>query len=220
MEASFFSLENHFIWLRYTLTPSTSKSQKSMGKLQVINLFGAPGRGKSSVRSGVFWLMKSHHLSVEEVSEYAKYLVLTERHWQLKEEQLYLFSKQHHKQLIIERAGYEYAVTDSPLQLCAFYAPSGYYSYFDKLVNEMDGHFENINFFLTRDVESEPENFENRGRYHDLRASIEVEKRMLDFLDKKNIRFEMVNVDIFTPWRILEKIRPGLAPWPEFTKKD
>lgn len=188
-----------------------------MQKLKVINLFGAPGRGKSSVRSGVFWLMKSHHLSVEEVSEYAKYLVLTERYWQLKEEQLYLFSKQHHKQLIIERAGYEFAVTDSPLQLCAFYAPQDYYYHFDGLVDEINEHFENINFFLTRDVEADPENFENRGRYHDLKASIEVEQRMLEFLSKKNIQFETVNVDIFTPWRIVEKVKPGLVKWPVFT---
>lgn len=189
-------------------------------KLKVINLFGAPGRGKSSVRSGLFWLMKSHHMSVEEVSEYAKYLVLTGRTWQLTEEQLYLFSKQHHKQLIIERSGYEYAATDSPLQLCSFYAPEGYYRQFDALVDEASGHFENINFFLTRDIESgQGGGFEERGRNHDREESIRVEGQMREFLAKKGLTCTDLTVDLYIPWKILEHISPGMVPWPSFATK-
>jgi len=190
-------------------------------KLKVINLFGAPGRGKSSVRSGLFWLMKSHHMSVEEVSEYAKYLVLTGRTWQLTEEQLYLFSKQHHKQLIIERSGYEYAATDSPLQLCSFYAPNSYYRQFDALVDEASEHFENINFFLTRDIAADNETeFEERGRTHDREASIRVEGQMREFLAKKGLTYTDLPVDMYTPWRILEQLAPGTALWPQFAPKN
>lgn len=185
-------------------------------KLKVINLFGAPGRGKSAVRSGVFWLMKSFHFSVEEVSEYAKYLVLTERFWQLQEEQLYLFTKQHHKQLITERSKYEYAVTDSPLQLCSFYAPAQYYRHFEPLVDEATDRFENINFFLTRDVVSDCSVFEDRGRYHDREASIRVEQEMRDFLAKKNIQYTDLDIDLLTPWKIVENIAPGQVVWPTF----
>ncbi len=188
-------------------------------KLKVINLFGAPGRGKSSVRSGLFWLMKSHHLNVEEVSEYAKYLVLTGRTWQLTEEQLYLFSKQHHKQLIIERSGYEYAATDSPLQLCSFYAPDSYYRHFDALVDEASEHFDNINFFLTRDVAAADAAFEERGRAHDLGASLRVEEEMREFLCKKNIPTTDLPVDLLTPWKIMDTLAPGVAPWPRFDTK-
>jgi hypothetical protein len=185
-------------------------------KLKVINLFGAPGKGKSSVRSGLFWLMKSHGLSVEEVSEYAKYLVLTGRTWQLTEEQLYLFSKQHHKQLIIERSGYEYAATDSPLQLCSFYAPSDYLRSFVPLVDEAHNRFENINFFLTRDTLSDSASFEERGRVHDRLSAERVEQDMREFLARKDIRYTDVPVDIYTPWRILDLIHPGIASWPHF----
>lgn len=184
-------------------------------RLKVINLFGAPGVGKSAVRSGVFWLMKSHHLSVEEVSEYAKYLVLSGRKWQLKEEQVYLFSKQHHKQLIIQRTGYEYAVTDSPLQLCPFYAPRGYYASFAALVDEAHARFDNLNFFLTRDLSADTV-FEDRGREHDRGQSQEVEARMREWLDAKRIAYTDLPVDMFTPWRLLEHLHPGLAPWPSF----
>lgn len=190
-----------------------------VSKLKVINLFGAPGRGKSAARSGLFWLMKAHHMSVEEVSEYAKYLVLTGRTWQLKEEQLYLFSKQYHKQHIIERTGYEYAATDSPLQLSAFYSPAGYFHSFEALIDEAYHRYDNINFFLSRDVREE--DYEERGREQDHKASIEVELKQREFLARKNIKYVDINVDMFTPWNILEHIAPGLAIQPVFpVKKD
>lgn len=187
-------------------------------KLKVINLFGAPGMGKSSVRSGVFWLMKSLHMSVEEVSEYAKYLVLTDRKWQLTEEQLYLFSKQLHKQHVVRRNGYEYAVTDSPIQLCPYYAPATYYKTFGPLVDEAFDSFENINFFLSRDLGASAV-FEDRGRMHDRKAALQEETRMKQFLADKGIVCTELPVDMFTPWRILELLAPGKAPWPVFPPK-
>ncbi|MNR71568.1 hypothetical protein D3C71_21990 [compost metagenome] len=177
-------------------------------KLKVINLFGAPGMGKSSVRSGIFWLMKSHHMSVEEVSEYAKYLVLSGRKWQLNEEQIYLFSKQHHKQYIIERTGYEFAVTDSPLQLCQFYAPEGYYESFDSLVDQAADRFENINFFVTRDLSAGE--FEDRGREHDRHQAQRMEEQMREFLARKGITYQDLPVDLLAPWRVLSHL--GISP--------
>jgi len=187
-----------------------------MPTTKVINLFGAPGHGKSATRSGVFWLMKVHHLSVEEVSEYAKYLVLTGRTWQLKEEQVYLLAKQLHKQNIVARNGYEYAVTDSPLQLSAFYAPPDYYSHFSALVDEATARFENHNFFLTRDISAASASFEERGREHTREASLRVEKEMREYLARKNISCIDVPVDPVTPWTILEHVCPGLAVPPVF----
>jgi hypothetical protein len=182
-------------------------------RLKVINLFGPPGVGKSSVRSGLFWLMKSLHLSVEEVSEYAKYLVLTGRTWQLQDEQLYLLAKQHHKQLIL-RGHYEYAVTDSPLALCGFYAPPGYLASFQALVRDAHHSFENLNFYLTRDLDREP--FEPAGRVHDLETSRRLDGEMREYLGRERIEYVEVPIDLLSPWRILEYLRPGLAPWPTF----
>lgn len=194
--------------------PRSEPGELASRKLKVINFFGAPCVGKSSVRSGLFWLMKSHHLSAEEVSEYAKYLVLAERKWQLSEEQIYLFAKQYHKQLIIARSGYEYAVTDSPLQLCAFYAPPRYFNHFEGLVDDVFESFENINFFLTRNLSDGA--FENRGRTHSQKEAEQVELDMREFLDKKSIVYVDVPVDIYAPWKILDVIQPGLALLPKF----
>ena len=176
-------------------------------RLKVVNLFGPPGGGKSSVRSGLFWLMKSLQLSVEEVSEYAKYLVLTGRTWQLQDEQLYLLAKQHHKQLIL-RGRFEYAVTDSPLALCGFYAPPGYLPAFQPLV------FDNLNFYLVRDLRSLP--FDATTRVHDLEAAVRVDGEMREYLAREGIGYTEVEIDLLTPWRILEQLRPRLAPWPRY----
>lgn len=182
-------------------------------RLKVVNLFGPPGVGKSSVRSGLFWLMKSLHLSVEEVSEYAKYLVLTGRTWQLQDEQLYLLAKQHHKQLIL-RGHYEYAITDSPLALCGFYAPPGYLASFQALVRDAHHSFDNLNFYLTRDLGGKP--FEPAGRVHDLDAARRIDGEMREYLAREGIACVEVPIDLLSPWRILEHLRPGLAPWPRF----
>jgi hypothetical protein len=182
-------------------------------RLKVVNLFGPPGVGKSTVRSGVFWLMKSIGLSVEEVSEYAKYLVLTGRTWQLEREQLYLLSKQHHKQLIL--AGqYEFAVTDSPLLLSDFYAPKPYFREFRGLVAQAFESFENINFYLTRDLAGG--GFERTGRLHDCEQSMQVDRQMRQFLAERGIVCTELPIDILTPWRIVEQLAPGRAPWPNF----
>lgn len=186
----------------------------STPKLKVINLFGPPGVGKSSVRSGLFWLMKSLGLSVEEVSEYAKYLVLRRCEWQLQEEQLYLLAQQHHKQLIL-RGKYEYAVTDSPLALCDFYAPTGTFRSFSTLISDLTDTFENINFYLTRDLAAGE--FEKAGRVHDREASLRIDAQMREYLSTRGIPYVEMSIDLLTPWHILDHIRPGLAPFPKFT---
>jgi hypothetical protein len=199
---------------------STNETNTAQKKLKVINLFGAPGMGKSSARSGVFWLMKSHHKSCEEISEYAKYLVLSGRKWQLTEEQTYLFSKQNHKQLIVERSGYEYAVTDSPLLLCSFYAPAGYHKSFEGLVDEASERFENINFFITRDVSGQ-EYFEERGREHNREQSLQVEAEMREYLAKKGVEYQELRVgdDLLLPWLVMEHLGFDNLLRPDFSRR-
>lgn len=173
--------------------------------IKVINLFGAPGMGKSATAAGLFWLMKTRHMSVEHVSEYAKYLVLTHRTQQLREEQLYLLAKQHHKQHIL-RGSYEFCVTDSPLMLCSFYAnkentPDEFFS----CVKSYWDRFENINFFVTRNID-EGEHFEETGRIHDRKQSLALEKKQREFLAENGIRFTDITIDERTPWVILDHI--------------
>ncbi len=189
--------------------------QSSEKKLKVINLYGAPGVGKSATRSGVFWLMKVKGMSVEEVSEYAKYLVLANRTWQLKEDQLYIVAKQHHKMLILN-GQYEYAITDSPLLLASYYgrltsAPASFHT----MCEEYDQRFENISFFLKRDFSKAATAFETTGRVHSQEEAQTIEHEQKAFLESKGIHCIDVLLDHQSPWTILkhlESLYPGSVP--------
>lgn len=184
------------------------------GTLKVINLFGAPGTGKSATRSGLFWLMKVKGMSVEEVSEYAKYLVLAGRQWQLNCDQLYILAKQHHKLLILE-GQYQFAVTDSPLMLASYYSGSNTPQRFHGMCMEYFQRFENINFFLTRDLTREDAEFEETGRNHNREDAIRIEQEQKEFLDKKGISWIDLEIDHAAPWEILKRINqicPGSVP--------
>lgn len=174
--------------------------------LKVVNLFGAPGIGKSSVRAGLFWLMKSRHHSVEEVTEFAKQLVLEGTEWQLRDNQIRLLADQHHRQLIISRNGYKFAVTDSPLLLCSFYAPPEIFPSFHALAHEAHASFENFNFLLTRNLEGPGEVFEDRGRLQTREESMQIAQRMQDYLEKNNIAYTKVPVNEHAPARILSHL--------------
>ena len=169
-------------------------SLRSHQPLKVVNLLGAPGMGKSAIASGLFYLMKKNHHSAALCREYAQYLVTAGREWQLREEQLYLFAKQHHE-LFIQRGNYRCAVTDSPLLLTAFYAapdvtPQSFY----QCVRDYNDKFENIYFFITRDIVAPESVFDNSGRVHNRTESLEKEKQQRAFLDQWGVQYTDINV--------------------------
>lgn len=85
----------------------------------IINIFGAPGSGKSTTRAGVFHRLKLMGKLVEEVPEIAKDLAHEGRRFALSI-QPYVFGKQlKSMQRVIDK--YDIVVTDSPVLLSAFY---------------------------------------------------------------------------------------------------
>lgn len=167
---------------------------RSQQHLKVVNLLGAPGMGKSAIASGLFYLMKKNHHSAALCREYAQYLVTAGREWQLREEQLYLFAKQHHE-LFIQRGNYRTAVTDSPLLLTAFYAapdltPPSFY----QCVRDYNEKFENIYFFISRDIGLPHSVFDNSGRVHNREESLGKEKQQRSFLEKWNVQYTDIKV--------------------------
>ena len=65
--------------------------------MYVINLFGGPSTGKSTLAALLFGTLKSKYdLNCEYVNEYAKDLVYEKRNQILLKDQLYIFAKQNH----------------------------------------------------------------------------------------------------------------------------
>lgn len=117
-------------------------------KLTVINLFGAPGTGKSTTAALVFARLKQQGELVELVTEYAKDLVWSERHTMFKKQD-YIFAKQHDK--VARLAGkVNVAVTDSPLLTGLFYVEPEYPKTFAPFCFDVFNSFNNINIFLHR----------------------------------------------------------------------
>lgn len=90
----------------------------------VINLYAGPGAGKSTTAAGLFSLMKSHRIKVEQVTEFAKELVYA-RQWRALDNQLYVTAEQDRRMRRL--AGeVDFLITDSPLLLGSIYARGNY----------------------------------------------------------------------------------------------
>lgn len=183
-----------------------AEATRANSPLVVINLFGAPGVGKSKAAAGLYWAMGSEHKSVELCREYAKYLTLTERFWQLREEQLFLFSQQHHE-LFILRGKYKFAITDSPLLLTAFYAPKDVTpAPFYESVRAYNDTYINLNFLMTRNLSDPNEHFQDEGRWHDRAAAIQTHNEQVEFLKDWKVPYEEVAINKATPFVLYSKI--------------
>ncbi|MBC8737273.1 AAA family ATPase [Paraburkholderia sp. UCT31] len=188
---------------------------RSSRPLKVINLYGRPQVGKTAVASGLHWLMRTHGLSADRTAEYAQHLCLVGTKWQLAEDQFSVCAQQH-QYLLVRRGAYEYVISDSPLLLCAFYAPRDTHpAAFYEAVEAYDSAFENVNFFLTREPAAN-EQYENSGRRHTQSEALAMEAELKEFLKKKDIPYTELAITQETPWLILDRLYPGLARMPAF----
>ncbi len=132
----------------------------------VINLFGGPGIGKSSVAAILYGELKTRGFSTELCREYAKYWAY--RKSDIGEyDQLYMLGKQSHYESFLY-GNVDYIVTDSPVLLAGFYATwnwgeaTNYIDYAAKsFVNHSTSNgVTHWNFLLSREVPYDP-----KGRY-------------------------------------------------------
>lgn len=173
--------------------------------MKVINLFGAPGAGKSTTAAGLFFLMKINHdliNSVEIVTEFAKDLVYSGRTKELAgDNQIYISSKQYGR-LHRLRGQVDYAVTDSPILLSSVYAADNYFPSFKPLIKEMFDSFENINFYINRSKPYAP-----YGRTQCEEEADIINNKVLNILAEYNIDYVDVDGDVTAPRKIFETIK-------------
>lgn len=152
-------------------------------ELHVINLWGAPSAGKSTIAAGLFFLMKIHGCEVELVMEYAKDLM-----WEGQEEMFVeqgkIFFEQNHRLERLQRRGMHFAITDSPLPLPIIYKPEGYLKDFDSIAMEQFNRYQNANYFIQR-----RHRFQSSGRRHDVDQAEAAGRQMEEFLATNGIEF-------------------------------
>lgn len=154
----------------------------------VVNMFGAPGCGKSTTAAGLFYKLKLLGYEPELVREYVK-------RWAYKDikvgkyDQPYLFGKQsnyetelYHKCPVV--------VTDSPMIMASFY--NWHYNQDDSLLapsrSLMEKAEENgvtyMNFYLYRTFD-----YVQNSRYETEEEAKKVDVGMYHYFDERNIAF-------------------------------
>jgi AAA domain len=124
--------------------------------VQVINLFGGPGVGKSTAAAGLFYEMKKAQLRVELVTEYAKDAVWEQR-YNILDDQIYIFAKQQRRISRLKDHGIDWVITDSPIPLGLVYLRPGVLGdSFPNVVMEVFNQSKNHNFLLQRSFRYDP----------------------------------------------------------------
>jgi len=165
----------------------------------VVNLFGGPGCGKSTIAAMVFSLLKLHDIETELITEFAKDLIWEERSHTFKN-QHYLFGKQHHRLWRIN-GKVDVMVTDSPIFLSVVYRKELYSDAFKKVVIEEFNAYNNMNFFLNR-----TKAYNEVGRNQNKEEAKQIDREIIRDLDKHDIDYFVINVNISAPNLITEKV--------------
>ena len=156
----------------------------------VVNLFGAPGAGKSTGASYVFSQLKMLGINAELVTEFAK-----DKVWEGSEavfkNQAYIFGKQYFRISRIQDK-VDVVITDSPILLSAFYANDPVLGdEFDKLVTKVFNSYNSMNVFINR---VKPYNLS--GRFQSETESDELSSKLLRFVTEHGVACRHYNGDL------------------------
>ena len=149
---------------------------------KIINLFGGPGIGKSSIAAGLTYKLKKQHITCDNPYEFPKLLAWDENHSAIRD-QLFVLANQH-RGIVKSYGKVDYIILDSPILLSLVYKnvyksnqyPATLYGdSFDKMVLDIYNQYENINILLDRGNgnHNESERYQNLEESRILDESIE-----------------------------------------------
>lgn len=117
-------------------------------KTLVVNFYGGPGTGKSTMTNRVFSELKDLAYNVEIATEYAKDLTWQESHVVL-DNQVYVFGKQQHRIWRLNNK-VQIILTDSPLLFSLVYGKEKTSILFKYFVQDEFSRYNNMNIYLNR----------------------------------------------------------------------
>ncbi len=156
----------------------------------VVNLFGAPGAGKSTGAAYVFSRLKMKGVNAELVTEFAK-----DKVWEgsdaVFKNQAYIFGKQYFRISRLQDK-VDVVITDSPILLSAFYANDDVLGdEFDTLVTKVFNSYNSMNVFIDRVKPYNP-----AGRFQTEKESDDVSRDMRHFLSEHGVVCRYYSGDI------------------------
>jgi hypothetical protein len=119
----------------------------------VINLWGGPGAGKSTVAAEVFVKLRQRtQANVEMTHEFATDLCFDQAKENLKD-QLFLLGNQWHRLWRLEQIGVDVAISDSPIGLGVAHMPDTTYTEeYTALVDKLRWVYPSIDIMIDRDI--------------------------------------------------------------------
>lgn len=176
---------------------------------KIINLFGGPGVGKSSIASGITYKLKKKHITCDNPYEFPKLLAWDENHSAIRD-QLFVLANQH-RGIVKSYGKVDYIILDSPILLSLTYRsyyksnqyPATLYGdTFDKMVLDIYNQYENINIMLVRG----DSNHNDKERYQNLEESKELDCEIEKSLTDNGVLYHKVKVNSHTVKNILKII--------------
>lgn len=147
----------------------------------VVNLFGAPGAGKSTGAAYIFSKLKMAGINAELVTEFAKDKVWEESK-AVFQNQAYIFGKQYFRISRVQ-GKVDVVITDSPILLSSFYANDDVLGKeFDALIMKVFNSYDSMNVFVNRVKPYNPS-----GRFQTESESDELANVMRKFLDEHGV---------------------------------
>lgn len=150
----------------------------------VINLFGGPGTGKSTLGALIFAKLKMLGVDVEMAHEYVKDLVWEESFKKI-ENQIYIFGKQHNRMFRLKNK-VQVVITDSPLINSIVYY-NGINPHFNDLIMFEYKKMNNLSFYLERGFE-----YVQSGRVQGIEDAILVDKKYKEVLDTNLVEYTSI----------------------------
>ena len=152
--------------------------------MKVVNLFGAPGSGKSTGAAYLFAKLKMAGINAELVTEFAKDKVYEDSK-EVFNNQTYILGKQCFRQSKL-RDKVDVIITDSPLLLSIYYNDDkDIQDELSALTLKIFDSYDNHNYFINRVKPYNP-----KGRFQTEEEAMTIVDDMKDFLNNYNIPFE------------------------------
>lgn len=167
-------------------------------KTLLINFYGGPGCGKSTICAGLFYQLKILGYNCEMALEFAKDKVWEES-YKVLDDQIYIFGKQFHK-LYRLKDKVDIIITDSPILLGACYQKTRSKALED-LILECRREFNNIDIFLERSTDYDP-----NGRMQTQEEALKIDDGIKSLLQEKFIEYTSRSKEEAIDWAIKQII--------------